>query len=164
MVVVRMCSREPSSCMPSIIDPLYQGRLYPKDAEADLTWLIQLPRQWTMIQIVPELELTHPVTHCPQATIREPPPITSTICLKTLRYRVSCGSTQPFSFPNGVRRREKKHLFYRPRHPASLYSQEADANEVLQMREHRRLQTNTILRWTCHEAKGAHLILEVAEK
>jgi glycogen synthase len=33
------------------LDPLYEGRLYPKYEEGDLNWLIQLPREWYLQHI-----------------------------------------------------------------------------------------------------------------
>lgn len=91
------------------LDPLYEGRLYPKYAEGDLNWLIQLPRDWT---IDPDGSKTviNPsrcalstsdnwgtVSHSYKYDLLKDSPLSSVLW----KY------PNPFSFPNGVRRHER---------------------------------------------------------
>lgn len=91
------------------LDPLYEGRLYPKVEEGNLNWLVQLPPEWYVefrnnkIVINPSkcaLETCDnwgTVSHSYKVDLLKESPLAPVLW----KY------PHPFSFPNGIRKDER---------------------------------------------------------
>lgn len=94
------------------LDPLYEGRLYPKHNDGDLGWFIQLPREWTVDPDVTKI-VVNP-SRCALSTCDNWGTVSHSYKYDLLKESPLSGvlwkHPNPFSFPNGVRRNERQHI------------------------------------------------------
>lgn len=91
------------------LDPLYEGRLYPKFEEGDLNWLIQLPPAW-YVQYKNNKLIINP-SKCALETCDNWGTVSNSYKFDLLKESplapVLWKYPNPFAFPNGVRKDER---------------------------------------------------------
>lgn len=88
------------------LDPLYEGRLYPKHEESNLNWLIQLPPEW-YIEYRSNKTVINP-SKCALETCDNWGTVSNSYKFDLLKDSplsyVLWKHQNPFAFPNGVRK------------------------------------------------------------
>lgn len=88
------------------LDPLYEGRLYPKVEDGNLNWLIQLPPEW-YVEFRNNKTIINP-SKCALETCDNWGTVSHSYKVDLLRESPLAGVLwkypHPFSFPNGIRK------------------------------------------------------------